>query len=140
MLTKGTSSDRVAALTLVIQQNPKFRLKQLDMLLNHCSSHNNREAELAIEATKDLFFHDLLPYRELNSFTQNNLGAIQKALDLKKKTVDDKKLSNEERELVNVDTNKYLFFWYFEDALKTRFDIFRDEVKCMLDIRSFLIF
>jgi ribosome biogenesis protein MAK21 len=68
---KGTLSDRVAALTLLIQEAPLYRLDSLKRLLNMATKKGSREAVLATEALRDMFVNDLLPPdRRLRFFEQ----------------------------------------------------------------------
>ena len=49
---EGTLSDKVAALTLLVQEAPLFRLKTLDTLINLASKSDRRCAQMALEAIK----------------------------------------------------------------------------------------
>jgi ribosome biogenesis protein MAK21 len=97
VLHSGTSSDKIAAITLRIQSAPFYRLQALDMLLNSARKKGRRESEMAIEALKDLFINNLLPsHRKLISFQKRPLSRSEV-------------------------TEPHLIFWYFEDAVKIRF-------------------
>lgn len=48
----GTLSDKVAAMTLLVQEAPLFRLKTLDMLLGLASKGDRRCTQMAVEAIK----------------------------------------------------------------------------------------
>jgi hypothetical protein len=77
VLSKGTLSDRVSAMTLLVSDAPLYNLSLLKNIVEMCSKNNRREAGLAIEATKDLFIYNLLPPgRKLQSFEDQPLGAI----------------------------------------------------------------
>ena len=71
MMRNGTMSDRVAASTLAVQQNPIFSTKVLLSLMAMAMKNNQREAQLAITALKDLFINNLMPSdRKLKYFVQ----------------------------------------------------------------------
>ncbi|KAJ1451596.1 hypothetical protein M885DRAFT_499518 [Pelagophyceae sp. CCMP2097] len=56
----GTFADKMAALTLQIQESPQQRLPTLDALLSLAKS-GRRSSKMAIESLKDLFVNTLLP-------------------------------------------------------------------------------
>ena len=71
MMRNGTMSDRVSASTLAVQQNPIFSIKILLSLVSMAMKNNQREAQLAITALKDLFINNLMPSdRKLKYFVQ----------------------------------------------------------------------
>ena len=71
MMRNGTMSDRVSASTLAVQQNPVFSIKILLSLVSMAMKNNQREAQLAITALKDLFINNLMPSdRKLVYFAQ----------------------------------------------------------------------
>lgn len=89
VIKSGTLSDKVAALTMLIQESPFHELKSLDQLINligyqpstNNSKHHNtsninpRTAEIVLEALKDLLLHNLLPNdRRLLNFSKRPLG------------------------------------------------------------------
>ncbi len=61
VLRQGTLSDKVAALTLLVQDAPLLRLKTLDALLALATKPDRRCSQMALEAAKDLLQHNLLP-------------------------------------------------------------------------------
>lgn len=61
VLRQGTLSDKVAAMTLMIQEAPLFRLRTIDALLALASKSDRRCGQMAMEALKDLLEHNLLP-------------------------------------------------------------------------------
>ena len=64
----GTLSDKIAALALIIQESPLHNLHSLETLLNYCDQkREQRSCQLALDALKDLFTHNILPDRHLNS-------------------------------------------------------------------------
>ncbi|PXF48122.1 CCAAT/enhancer-binding protein zeta [Gracilariopsis chorda] len=56
-----TVGDKIAAETLLVQESPVHRLDELRNLLGFASKKKRRERNLAIDALKDLFIHNLLP-------------------------------------------------------------------------------
>jgi hypothetical protein len=105
VLKSGTLSDKIAAMSLLVQQSPLHTLSTLDQLLSLAKKKARREAQLASDALLDLFQTSLLPSdRELRRFHE------QPSL------------------LVGTPTPQHLMFWFFEDALKQRF---RDFVESM---------
>lgn len=56
-----TVADRIAAVTLMVQESPVHRLEELRMLLGYARKVERRERGPAIDALKDLFVNDLLP-------------------------------------------------------------------------------
>ena len=105
VLGSGTLTDKMASMTLMVQEAPMVRLAVLDMLLKMASRRGKREHALAIDTLKDLFDNDLLPDRKLVYFDQQPLGRAAALHD------------DEVRDRV-------LVFWWFEDAMKRRFGEF----------------
>lgn len=65
---KGTLSDKIAAMTVLIEMNPLCTLNNLRQLISMTKKKGNRESRLAADALKDLFISDLLPNRKLLYF------------------------------------------------------------------------
>ncbi|KAJ2997244.1 hypothetical protein HDV02_005706 [Globomyces sp. JEL0801] len=95
VLRNGTVTDKVSALTLLIQESPLHCYTFLyDQLIAGMSKKKaRREAMLAIDSVKDLMLNTILPDRKLKYF------------------VDQPALSSQV-------TNQHLIIWYFEDKLK----------------------
>ncbi|KAJ3256389.1 hypothetical protein HK103_005518 [Boothiomyces macroporosus] len=95
ILKSGTVTDKVSALTLLIQESPVHTFNHLNDNLIHgmAKKKARREALLAIDSIKDLLLNNLLPNRKLNYF------------------VDQPCLSHEA-------TPAHLIAWCYEDALK----------------------
>ncbi|KAI9271517.1 CBF/Mak21 family-domain-containing protein [Phascolomyces articulosus] len=93
IMTSGTLSDRVSALTLLIQESPLHSLKTLDTMLTMTKKKGRQEAVMALQSLKDLFAGSVLPDRKLIYFADRPLGCSG---------VDD----------------RHLLLWYFEDHLK----------------------
>lgn len=56
-----TVGDRIASVTLRVQESPVHRVEDLRLLLSFANKKGRRERLPAIEALKDLFVNDLLP-------------------------------------------------------------------------------
>lgn len=95
LISSGTTSDRISALTLLVQESPIHAVKALETLLSICSKKSRNEATQAITTLKDLFIGGLLPDRKLKYMKQ------QSCLGSK-----------------NV-TDKHLMVWAFESFLKS---------------------
>lgn len=75
VIKSGTLSDRVAALALMVQESPPHQLTILDQLVAIATKKEQRPAQLALEALKDLLIHNLLPDRRLRRFRMAPLGS-----------------------------------------------------------------
>ncbi|KAJ1644026.1 RNA-binding ribosome biosynthesis protein mak21 [Coemansia asiatica] len=76
ILSSGTLSDRVSALTLIIQGSPLHNLKSLGQLMSMVHKKNRREALMAVGSVKDLMTLNLLPSsRKLKHFADQPLNA-----------------------------------------------------------------
>lgn len=96
ILTSGTHSDKISALTLLIQDSPIHNKKSLDILLGFSNKKSRNSQLQSLNALKDLFLNGLLPDRKLRYF-KNQPGL---SMMLNKKT---------------------LAIFYFEDYLKQTF-------------------
>ena len=74
MIEFGTLSDKIAAMALRVQESPLHQLDTLDALIHLASKKEQRTANLALEAIKDLFTHTLLPDRHLVPFENRPLA------------------------------------------------------------------
>ncbi|KAJ3270930.1 hypothetical protein HDV01_007327 [Terramyces sp. JEL0728] len=95
ILKSGTVTDKVSALTLLIQESPVHTFTNLNdhLIQGMAKKKARREALLAIDSIKDLLLNNLLPERKLKYF------------------VDQPCLSHEA-------SPAHLIVWYYEDALK----------------------
>jgi ribosome biogenesis protein MAK21 len=98
MLRSGTLADKVAAMTLAIQDDPLCHLSHLESLTTLAKKTNQRESAMAIEALKDLYMNNLLPDRKLRRFAQQPYNALEHLTDGLR--------------------NRRLILWYFEDCIK----------------------
>jgi ribosome biogenesis protein MAK21 len=83
IMSSGTQSDKLSALTLSISSSPIHCQKQLDALLGMAKKKSRNEAVQAIAAIKDLLVGNLLPDRKLVYFgKQVGLSSTVKDDDL----------------------------------------------------------
>ena len=78
MLKKGTATDKISALAMLVQKEPKSTLSYIMQLLSLTKKSNRKMAEQAIGALKDLFTRDfMIPIekkdQKLSVFTRNPL-------------------------------------------------------------------
>eukprot|EP00118_Oscarella_pearsei_P007800 m.39090 g.39090 ORF g.39090 m.39090 type:complete len:956 (+) comp32671_c0_seq4:18-2885(+) len=105
VLTSGTLSDRLAAITLQIQESPVHQLNNLDTLVHMTKKKGKRESLLALDTIKQLWMADLLPEdRRLVSLSQRPLNRL---FDVAKSSGRDAR-------------DRLLLLWYFEDQLHKR--------------------
>eukprot|EP00897_Mesotaenium_endlicherianum_P007143 jgi/Mesen1/6457/ME000033S05757 len=104
----GTSSDKVSAMTVVIQEDPLANYRSLDALLGMVQTRGGkRHAGVAMDALRELFLMSLLPDRKLRYLAQQPLQALP---------------AGEEGQ-------RLLLFWYWEDFLKERYARFVEAVE-----------
>ena len=68
VVNRGTLSDKVGAMVLMIQQSPLHNLGRLEALISMVGKVGKRESEMSIDPVKDLFLNTLLPERKLRDF------------------------------------------------------------------------
>eukprot|EP00731_Ephydatia_muelleri_P028352 Em0019g1225a len=104
VLSSGTLSDKMAALTLVIQESPVHTLSYLDSLVSMANKKGKRECVMAVDSLKELWLSCLLPNdRKLKALKQQPLNLL---------------VSTEHPLRTRV---KWLLLWYFEDQLKAKY-------------------
>ncbi|XP_041986047.1 CCAAT/enhancer-binding protein zeta [Aricia agestis] len=102
LLSKGTIGDRVAAATILIQDNPIYNLTALRNLINNVKPAKKKDGIVIIDALSELLISELLiPDTKLRTFEQHPLGHI------------DEMTSGNKQARRNV-----LKLWYYEDQLK----------------------
>ncbi|VEN49924.1 unnamed protein product [Callosobruchus maculatus] len=102
MLSKGTISDKIAAHTLLIQENPVCNLDTLRNLVSMVKVSKKKECIAVLGTLVEIFLSDLLiPTRKLKPFHQRPLAAL-----------------NEMSSELSGKRKKLLTYWYFEDQLK----------------------
>ena len=99
VLKSGTTTDRVSALTLIIQESPFHALDALAKLMQMVQKKSRRECLLGMDTVKDLFISALMPKeRALAYFSEMALTPHL--------------------------SNKQLALFYFEHVLKSHFAAF----------------
>lgn len=98
IMTSGTQSDKLSALTLSVTSSPLHCQKQLEALLNMARKKSRNEAVQAVAALKDLLLGNLLPDRKLLFFSKQP-GATSSATDV---------------ELILYTFEDWLKGWYFQ--------------------------
>ncbi|XP_017764297.1 PREDICTED: CCAAT/enhancer-binding protein zeta isoform X2 [Eufriesea mexicana] len=105
-LTQGTTSDKVAAAIVLVQDNPKYNLARLTMLINQVRVVKHNQCNMIIKSLKDLFLLDLLhPKFKLLKFEEQNLNEVNKFIS------EDTLIKS------NISRKKLMAHWYFEDQL-----------------------
>ncbi|KAI8054035.1 CBF/Mak21 family-domain-containing protein [Syncephalis plumigaleata] len=93
LLKSGTLTDKVSALTLLIQESPVHAVKTFASLLTMCRKKSRKEAVMTIASMKDFFTNSGLPDRKLVYFCDQPINHPKV-------------------------TSKHLALWWFEDYLK----------------------
>ncbi|ANZ74417.1 BA75_00086T0 [Komagataella pastoris] len=74
ILTSGTLSDKISALTLLIQEAPLHNVKSVDALMLMCEKKSRTAALQSIEAVTDMLVNGILPDRKLHYFHRQPLN------------------------------------------------------------------
>ncbi|KIY94505.1 Uncharacterized protein MNEG_13456 [Monoraphidium neglectum] len=100
----GTTADKVAAMTLLVQESAAANLKSLDGLLSLMAKRKGGKGVVAkaLEALQELFLTCLLPDRRLRVLEQQPLQALPPGRA----------------------GEKHLLLWCVEDAMKSRYSQF----------------
>ncbi|KAK9237506.1 CBF/Mak21 family-domain-containing protein [Lipomyces kononenkoae] len=113
IMNAGTLSDRISALTLLIQESPLHATRSLTSLLTLAKKKNRTLSLQAVEALKDLFTNgNVLPDRKLVWFTHQNSKSLSLLAAVAFQTDD------------NIDgktatlTRQWMMIFAFEDWLK----------------------
>ncbi|XP_064014770.1 CCAAT/enhancer-binding protein zeta [Pogoniulus pusillus] len=103
VVSSGTLADRMAAMTLLIQDSAVHSLQYVENLINLIKKKGSRHQSLmALDTFKELLISDLLPdNRKLWSFSQRPFSNIEKMSSGNKDSRD-----------------RRLILWYFEHQLK----------------------
>lgn len=113
IMSSGTLSDRVSALTLVVQESPLHNMKAFESLINLAGKRSRAQAVGALEALKDLLAQGtMLPDRRLRTF-DSQPGFLQAFSGL-----DD---WNSSIPLPSPLKDADLLSWIYEDWLKSRY-------------------
>ncbi|XP_051954531.1 CCAAT/enhancer-binding protein zeta isoform X1 [Xyrauchen texanus] len=109
VVSTGTLSDRMAAMTVLIQDAPIHALEHVKNLISFVTKRGSRRQGLmALDTLKELLMSDLLPeHRKLRTFSQHPFVQL------------------EERASGNRDArDRRLILWYFEHQLKLHIEEF----------------
>lgn len=112
-LTQGTTSDKIAAAIVLVQDKPKYNLSRLTMLINQVRVAKHNQCNMIITSLRDLFLSDLLhPQFKLYKFEEQDLDELTK--------------SNSEDTIIKSDASKkkLMTHWYFEDQLREHYEHF----------------
>jgi ribosome biogenesis protein MAK21 len=118
VISSGTWSDKIAALTLRIQESPFHNLANFDLLLDIAAKKDLRVSFLAIEAIKDLLINNILPDTTLNSFDYYK-DLLCNNFQLSEEEKQKKEETKKKEEKVNF-IECALLIWY-ENEIKNRF-------------------
>jgi len=114
VLASGTVADKVAALALLVQEDPLSNVRALETLLAACRKSGKRESLLAVDALAALFHEHLLPTdRALVAFDEQPLHLC--LMGARGKEVATSKGRGE-----------LLVHWFYEDRLKEVYRAFVD--------------
>ncbi|XP_047368658.1 CCAAT/enhancer-binding protein zeta [Vespa velutina] len=112
-LTRGTTSDKVAAAVVLIQDNPKYNLVQLTSLISQVKAAKHNQCNMIITALKDLFLSDLLhPKYKLLKFEEQDLDKIENLE------------TSDQINKIDGSRKKLLAHWCFEDQLREQYENF----------------
>ncbi|XP_048488272.1 CCAAT/enhancer-binding protein zeta [Plutella xylostella] len=102
LLNKGAIGDRVAAATILIQDNPIFNLTALTNLINQVKPAKKKDGIAIIDALSELLVSELLiPDTKLRTFEQHPLAEIEEMTSGNKQA-----------------KRNVLKLWFYEDRLK----------------------
>ncbi|KXS17737.1 CBF-domain-containing protein [Gonapodya prolifera JEL478] len=68
VLQSGTTSDRLSALSVLVQTSPLHTFRTLERLVNLCRKKSKRDASLALDTLKELLMRFILPDRKMRYF------------------------------------------------------------------------
>lgn len=111
---QGTSSDKVAASIVLIQDNPKYNLGRSTALVSQVRGAKHNQCSMVIASLKELFLTDLLhPTCRLLKLEEQDLDK----LDL---------TTNGSSAIVktNAARNRLLAHWFYEDQLREQYEHF----------------
>lgn len=118
VVSSGTLKDKVAAMTIQVQESAIHGLKALDMLMGMAKKKGRRECTMTIDMMKELWLTLLLPEnRKLRKFNQHPLSTLHDFVH--------KSGNRDERD-------KRLILWYFEDHLKKTYKEFISIIENLL--------
>ncbi|KAG1664483.1 CCAAT/enhancer-binding protein zeta [Nymphon striatum] len=114
-IKSGTLADKIAALTLVIQDSPVHNISSLESMICMMKTKKKRECLMALDALKELFLSDLLiPEKKLVDFSENPLNEIESLCS------------------GNIDMiHRQMLLWNFEERLKKCYHSFLIALEAM---------
>ncbi|VVC94542.1 unnamed protein product [Leptidea sinapis] len=102
LLNKGTIGDRVAAATILIQDNPLYNLTALRNLVGGVKPAKKKDGIVIIDALSELLISEILiPDMKLRNFEQHPLGHVEEMTSGNKQA-----------------RRNLLKLWFFEDQMK----------------------
>ncbi|KAL6437186.1 hypothetical protein ACFW04_005035 [Cataglyphis niger] len=112
-LQQGTTSDKIAASIVLVQDNPKYNLGRLTSLVSQVRGAKHNQCSMVIMSLKELFLSDLL---------HPNF----KLLKLEEQDLDKLNIGNGSDSIIktNASRNRLLAHWYFEDQLRQQYECF----------------
>lgn len=117
LINAGTISDRIAALTLKVQESPLHNLESLELLILMTTKKEIRVTQLAIEAIKDLLINNILPTtRKLYSLSEQPL--LSNGITISANTSSDTNNSNSTENRSNTNSYRTLLLLYYENEVK----------------------
>lgn len=110
---QGTTSDKIAASIVLIQDNPKYNLGRLTTLVSQVRGAKHNQCNMIITSLKELFLADLLHPKF-------------RLLKLEEQDLDQLNLENKSNVIVktNAARNRLLAHWYYEDQLREQYEHF----------------
>lgn len=113
VLQRGTTSDKIAASIVLVQDNPKYNLSRLISLISQVRGAKHNQCGMIITSLKELFLEDLLHPKF-------------KLLKLEEQDLDKLNIENESDSIIKTNTarNRLLAHWYFEDQLREQYERF----------------
>lgn len=112
-LQRGTTSDKIAASIVLVQDNPKYNLGRLVSLVSQVRGAKHNQCGMIIVSLKELFLADLLHPKS-------------KLLKLEEQDLDRLNIEHKSDSIVktNAARNRLLAHWYFEDQLREQYERF----------------
>lgn len=112
-LQRGTTSDKIAASIVLIQDNPKHNLGRLLSLVSQVRGAKHDQCRMIIESLKELFLADLLhPQFKLLKLEEQDLDTLNV------------ETGSDSIVRTNPARNRLLAHWYFEDQLREQYERF----------------
>eukprot|EP00240_Pyramimonas_obovata_P005148 CAMPEP_0118950608 /NCGR_PEP_ID=MMETSP1169-20130426/51692_1 /TAXON_ID=36882 /ORGANISM="Pyramimonas obovata, Strain CCMP722" /LENGTH=428 /DNA_ID=CAMNT_0006897491 /DNA_START=18 /DNA_END=1301 /DNA_ORIENTATION=- len=106
----GTTADKLAAWTVVIQENLPANMRSLDAVLNMSTGKGKRQAAQAVEVLCELFAGAVLPERKLLHLFERPLHLLAHGA-----------VTGDVTHSVTHEDVRRLVYWHVEDALKTSY-------------------